>query len=177
MRCSGWSSRAIWASSAVAALLFATPAWAHLSVSPAKVKTGALVDLTFAAPNADDAAGIGRVTITPPAGFVLDDGEAKPGWTQSRAGGSITWSGGNIPPRQYATFGVRGTVPRSAGTIVFAVLVADRTGKSTPYRVGLEVAGASTDFGKPALAVAGAAALLALAAFFVGLYVWLRPPR
>jgi uncharacterized protein YcnI len=141
------------------------------------VKTGALVDLTFSAPNADDAVGISRVTITPPPGFVLDDGEAKPGWTQSRSGSSLTWSGGNIPRRQYATFGLRGTVPRSSGTIVFEVLVADRTGRSIPYRVGLEVAGSSTDFGKPAIVVAIAAAFLALGAFFVGLYVWLRPPR
>lgn len=177
MRCSGWSSRAIWACSALAALAFASPASAHLSVSPTKVQTGALVDLTFSAPNADDAVGISRITITPPPGFVLDDGEAKAGWTQSRSGGSLTWSGGNIPLRQYATFALRGTVPRSSGTIVFGVLVADRTGRSIPYRVGLEVAGKPTDFGKPALVVALVAALLALAAFFVSLYVWLRPPR
>jgi uncharacterized protein YcnI len=141
------------------------------------VHTGDLVDLTFSAPNTDDAAGIDRVTITPPAGFALDDAEAKPGWTQSRAGGTVTWTGGRIPQHQYATFGLRGTMPERAGTIVFRVVVADRRGTAIPYRVGIDVAGDSTDFGKPALVVAVAAALLALAAFFVGLYVWLRPPR
>jgi uncharacterized protein YcnI len=177
MRCSGWSSRAIWASSVAAALVLAPSAWAHLSVTPTKVPAGRLVDLTFSAPNADDAAGIDRVTVTPPPGFALDDAEAKPGWTQSRAGGSVTWTGGNIPLREYATFGLRGTVPDRAGTIVFGVVVADRNGTSVPYRVGVEVAGEQTDYGKPALALAVVAAVLALAAFFVALYVWLRPPR
>ena len=130
MRCSGWSSRAIWASSVAAALVLAPSAWAHLSVTPTKVPAGRLVDLTFSAPNADDAAGIDRVTVTPPPGFALDDAEAKPGWTQSRAGGSVTWTGGNIPLREYATFGLRGTVPDRAGTIVFGVVVADRNGTS-----------------------------------------------
>ena len=51
MRFSGWSSLAI---SVCSALVFAAPAGAHLSVNPDTVRTGALVDLVFSVPNADD---------------------------------------------------------------------------------------------------------------------------
>jgi uncharacterized protein len=180
MRFSAWSLRAI---SVCSALLFAAPAWAHLSVSPTQVKAGALVDLTFGAPNEDDPVGIDHVTLRAPAGFDLDDAEAKPGWTQSRAGDAITWTGGNIPKGQYATFGLRGTAPTATGTIVFNLLAGDRTGRSVTYRVAVDVVSASPhdqgarSLGKAALAVALVAAALGLAALFVGLYVWLRPPR
>ena len=94
MRFSAWSLRVI---SVCSALVFVPSAWAHLSVSPTRVGVGEAVDLTFGAPNEDDALGIDHVTLTVPQGFDLDDAEAKPGWTQSRSGGAITWSGGRIP--------------------------------------------------------------------------------
>ena len=98
------------------------------------------------------------MTLRVPPGFDLDDAEAKPGWTQSRAGDAITWSGGRIPQGEYATFAIRGTAPKTAGTVTFNVLVGDRTGKSITYRVGLDVAKSTTrdngarTLGKAALA-------------------------
>ena len=182
MRFSGWSSLAIWVSSLAGALLFAAPAGAHLSINPGTVRTGALVDLVFSVPNAADPTGIDQVTIAAPAAFVLDDGEAVAGWTQTRSGQTLTWKGGNIPLRQYARFGIRGTAPLQAGTVLFNVLVADRTGSSLTYRVGIQVAAhgprdnGARSLGKAALIVAVVGAALALAAMFVALYVWLRPP-
>jgi len=179
MRFSAWSLRVI---SVCSALVFAPSAWAHLSVSPTRVSVGEAVDLTFSAPNEDDDLGVDHVTLTVPAGFDLDDAEAKPGWTQSRAGGSITWSGGRIPRGQYATFGIRGNAPKTPGTVTFNVLVGDRTGKSITYRVDLDVVKSTTrdngarSLGKAAIAVALLAGALALVGLFVGLYVWLRPP-
>jgi len=179
MRFSAWSLRVI---SVCSALVFAPSAWAHLSVSPTRVGVGEAVDLTFSAPNEDDDLGVDHVTLTLPVGFDLDDAEAKPGWTQSRAGGSITWTGGRIPKGQYATFGIRGTAPKTTGTVTFNVLVGDRTGKSITYRVGLDVVKSTTrdngarSLGKAAIAVALLAGALALVGLFVGLYVWLRPP-
>ena len=122
------------------------------------------------------------MTLGIPADFQLDDAEAKPGWTQSRTGQAITWSGGLIPTRQYATFSIRGTAPSRAETVLFNVLVGDRTGKSITYRVGLDISATSSQdhgartLGKAALGVAIVAAILALGALFVGLYLWLRPP-
>jgi uncharacterized protein YcnI len=179
MKFSAWSLRAI---SVCSALLFVPSAWAHLSVSPTRVSVGEAVDLTFGAANEDDDLGVDHVTLTVPAGFDLDDAEAKPGWTQSKAGGSITWSGGRIPKGEYATFGIRGTAPSAPGTITFKVLVGDRTGKSITYQVGLDVVMSTTrdnsarSLGKAAIAVALVAGALGLGALFIGIYVWLRPP-
>jgi len=179
MKFSAWSLRAI---SVCSALLFAPSAWAHLSVSPTRVSVGEAVDLTFGAANEDDDLGVDHVTLTVPSGFDLDDAEAKPGWTQSTSGDSVSWSGGRIPKGQYATFGIRGTAPASPGTVTFKVLVGDRTGKSITYQVGLDVVASTSrdngarSLGKAAIAVALLAGLLALAALFVGIYVWLRPP-
>jgi uncharacterized protein YcnI len=179
MRCSGWSSLAI---SVCSALVFASAASAHLSLDPARVQKGEAVELTFSVPNEDDAVGVDHVTLGIPADFDLDDAEAKPGWTQSRTGQAITWSGGLIRKGQYATFSIRGTAPGKVETVLFNVLVGDRTGKSITYRVGLDVAAHGTQdsgarsLGKAALIVAIAAAGLALIGLFVGLYVWLRPP-
>jgi uncharacterized protein YcnI len=168
--------------SVCSALVVVPSAWAHLSVSPTRVGVGEAVDLTFGAPNEDDALGIDHVTLRVPAGFDLDDAEAKPGWTQSRTGDAVTWSGGRIPRGEYATFGIRGTAPKTAGAVTFNVLVGDRSGKSITYRVDLDVVKSTTrdngarTLGKAAIAVALAAAVLALSGLFVGIYLWLRPP-
>ncbi len=181
MKFSGWSSRATWAfCSAALALVLAPAAFAHLSVDPSSVHTGALVDLTFSAPNQSDAIGVDHVTLGIPSAFALDDAEAKPGWTQSRTGQAITWWGGRIPKGQYATFSIRGTAPSKPETVLFNVLVGDRTGKSITYRVAVDVTsstgrdnGART-LGKAALLVGFVAGLLALGAGFLSLYAWLR---
>ena len=179
MKSSAWLSLSI---SVCSALALAAPAAAHLSIDPAHVHKGQLVELVFSVPNEDDAIGVDHVTLGIPQDFQLDDMEAKPGWTQSRTGQAVTWSGGLIPKGTFARFSIRGTAPRKAETVLFNVLVGDRTGKSITYRVGLDVTatadrdkGART-LGKAALGVAIVAAVLALGALFVGLYLWLRTP-
>jgi hypothetical protein len=188
MRCSGWSSRGIWASSAalfalLSTLVLAVPAGAHLSINPSGVLRGQLVDLVFSVPNEDDPYGIDHVTLGIPQEFQLDDAEAKPGWSQSRTGQAVAWSGGNIPKGTFARFAIRGTAPPRAGMVLFNVLVGDRRGKSITYRVPLEVmahgpqdAGARS-LGRAALIVAIVAVAIALGAGFVALHLWLRPPR
>jgi uncharacterized protein YcnI len=179
MRFSAWSLRAI---SVCSALVFTGTAWGHLSVSPTRVGSGDAVDLTFGAPNEDDALGIDHVTLRVPAGFDLDDAEAKPGWTQSRSGDAITWSGGMIPKGQFASFTIRGDAPQQTGVATFGVLVGDRAGKSVTYRVDLQVVsslsedGSARSLGKVAIGIALGAALLGLAGLFLGIYAWLRPP-
>jgi uncharacterized protein YcnI len=176
-------SRGTWAfSAAVGALVLAPAAAAHLSLDPNQVERGALVDLTFSVPNQDDPYDVDHVSLGMPPDFELDDAEAKPGWTQSRAGQSISWSEGRIPKGEYATFSIRGTAPKRVETVLFNVLVGDRTGKSITYRVGLHVvANTSSDSGarrlaKAALILAIVGAGLAVFAGFFGLYLWLRPP-
>ena len=180
MRCSAWSLLSI---SVCSALVFAAPAWAHLSLNPNHLQTNELADLTFSAPNEDDALGVDRVTSTAPPGFALDDGEAKPTWTQSRSGAAtITWTGGRIPKGEYATFGIRGTAPAKAQTLTFGVVVGDRAGKTVAYTIPLQVVGhgpqdsGARSLGTAALIAAVIASALALGALFLGLYLWLRPP-
>jgi hypothetical protein len=126
--------------------------------------------------------GVDRVTLGIPSDFQLDDAEAKPGWTQSRTGQAITWSGGHIPMGQYATFSIRGTAPEKVETVLFNVLIGDRAGKSITYRVGLDVIPGGThdtgarSLGKAAVIVGLVAAVLALGSLFLGLYLWLRSP-
>src|SRR3954471_21728336 len=163
-------------------LALAAPAFAHLSIDPARVHTRALADLVFSVPNVGDAHGIDHVTLGIPSDFDLDDVEAKSGWTQSRTGQAVTWSGGMIPKGTFARFAIRGTAPAKAETVLFNVLVGDRTGKSITYRVALDVTATSNEdrgartLGRGALGVAIVAAVLALGALFLGLYLWLRPP-
>jgi uncharacterized protein YcnI len=179
MRFSAWSLRVI---SVCSALVFVPSAWGHLSIDPNRVRTGAEVDLVFSVPNEGDAVDVDPVTLGIPSDFELDDAEAKPGWTQSRTGQAVTWSGGRIPKGQYGTFTIRGTAPHKVETILFNVLVGDRRGKSITYRVGLDVSAhgeqdsGARSLGKAALIVAVIGAALALAALFVSLYLWLRPP-
>ena len=179
MRCRGWLSLGILAFSG---LVFAGPALAHLSINPSTIHTGQLVDLDFSIPNADDPHGIDHVTLGIPADFQLDDAEAKPGWTQSRTGQAVTWSGGKIPKHQFARFAIRGTAPNKVETVLFNVLVGDRTGKSITYRVGVNVVAhgpedqGARSLGKAALIAAIVAAAFALGALFLGLYLWLRSP-
>ena len=164
------------------ALALAAAAGAHLSINPASVQTGALVDLVFSVPNVGNAVGIDHVTLGIPQDFDLDDMEAKPGWTQSRTGQAVTWSGGMIPKGTFARFAIRGTAPSKPETVLFNVLVGDRLGKSITYRVGLDVASTTNEdtgarsLGKAALGVAIAGGVVALGALFLGLYLWLRPP-
>jgi uncharacterized protein YcnI len=164
------------------ALTLAPSALAHLSLTPKATTVGADVDVVFAVPNEDDPNGVVRVTIGAPREFQLDDAEAKPGWTQTRSGQAITWSGGRIPEHQFATFTVRGTAPKTPGSVLFNVLVGSQKGETTTYRVGLAVNEHTTqdtgarNLGKAALFIALGAGAIALAAGFLALYVWLRPP-
>lgn len=182
MKCSAWSSRAIWAcSAAVLAAVVAGPAAARtLNLMPRTVVPGSPVMLTFTAPNPRDTTGVDHVTLGIPSDFVLDAAEAKPGWTVSRTEQAITWSGGLIPKGEFATFAIHGTAPTHVETVLFNVIVGDKSGKSITYHVGLDVsAAANHDTGarslaRAALIVAIVGLAMALAAGFLALGGWLR---
>ena len=190
MRSSGWSSRSIWACRALtlgAAALLASPPSAHtairprFSIDPPSVSPSAPVDLVVSVPNANDRMAIDHVTIGIPQDFSLVDAEAKTGWQQSRTGQAVTWWGGTIPESQFARFGLRGTAPPRAETVLFNVVIGDRSGKSATYQVPLEVAepvvpASSRSTARAALVVASIALLLALGAGTGGLLLWLRRP-
>jgi len=191
MRSSGWSSRSTWACRAAVALaavaVFAvSPAGRaaenpRLWIDPQTVSPGTDVYLVVFVPNWHDGKGIDHVTLGIPQDFSLADAEAKTGWKQSRTGQAVTWWGGTIPENQFARFGVRGTAPPRAETVLFNVVVGDRTGKSSTYHVPLEVAAPtvpnnSRSVARAALVVASVALALALGAGIGALLLWLKRP-
>lgn len=173
MRYSAWSSQSTWACSAlaaVAALTVVGAAEAHVSIEPRVVPPRSVAEVVLSVPNEANATGVDHVTLGIPGAFALDDAETKPGWTQSRTGQAITWSGGVIRKGQFARFAIRGTAPARPVRILFNVLVGNRKGKSTTYRVALDVGAAPTarprtsGVAKAALILAVAAAVLAAGA-------------
>jgi hypothetical protein len=186
MRCNAWSSRSTWACSVAAAAALGLPATAgaaqaQLTIDPPSVAPGQKAELAVAVPNVNDRMGVNHVTIGIPQDFLLEDAEAKNGWKQSRTGQAVTWWGGNIPAGEYVRFDVRGTAPIQPETVLFNVVIGDRSGKSATYNVPLEVAAPAThdsahSLAKAALIVAVVGGVLALAALLVGLALWQRRP-
>ena len=94
----------------------------------------------------------------------------------------LSWSGGKIP--RTSTRGSASAAPRLSRRRRSSSTCSSATGPATSitYRVGLGVVAHGTrdpgarSLGKAALVVAVIGAALALAALFVGLYLWLRPP-
>ncbi|HST18032.1 MAG TPA: hypothetical protein VLK36_10205 [Gaiellaceae bacterium] len=191
MRSSGWSSRSTWVcralavGAAIAALAGPGAALAaegaRLSIDPPTVAPGTAVDLVVSVPNATDKVAIDHVTIGIPQDFSLEDAEAKTGWRQSRTGQAVTWWGGSIPENQFARFGVRGTAPPQAETVLFNVVIGDHSGRSMTYHVPLEVAApvvhdSSRSLAKAALVVACIAVALALGGGIAAFALWLKAP-
>jgi uncharacterized protein len=94
-------------------LLSASPAFAHVAVSPSEVPEGEAAQLTFRVPNESDSASTTSVEIAMPADRTFDFVSAKavPGWTIDTAKDgdtitSITWSGGEIAPGQFDEFSI-----------------------------------------------------------------------
>ena len=178
MRCSAWSSRSTWACSLALAVTLAhastgRAAESRLQIDPPSVAPGTHVELAVSVPNSSDHMGVNHVTIGIPQDFSLDAAEAKTGWKQSRTGQAVTWWGGSIPVGEFVRFGVRGTAPSSPETVLFNVVVGDRSGKSATYKVPLEVAAPSTHassrpLARTALVVAICGTVLGLVAVALG---------
>ena len=150
MRSSGWSSRGTWACSALAlgatvAALGAPSAGlaaetARLSIDPPSVAPGAAVDLVVLGPERGPTRWGSTTSRSASRRTSRWRTRRRSRWKQSRTGQAVTWWGGSIPENQFARFGVRGTAPPQAETVLFNVVIGDHTGKSTTYRVPLEVA-------------------------------------
>lgn len=143
---------------------------AHVSVTPDRAAPGQFLTYTVVVPNeAVDEATVG-VELTVPAGVLVETAQAVPGWTV-RIGtrddgtiGSISWSGGRIPPRTFGTFGVRARSPERPGTLRWtvtqrydrhAVTWAGAPGSKSPAASTL-VAGAGNPVAAPVGTPAGA---------------------
>jgi periplasmic copper chaperone A len=115
-------------------LLAAAPAAAHVTVVPQSAAPGALETFTFTVPNEEPDQSTVALDVRLPAGFRLEAAQSLPGWTTvvesaaDRTPVAVHWTGGRIPPQQFATFEVIGRLPATGTSARFpAVQHYDRT--------------------------------------------------
>lgn len=172
-----------------AALAVAGQAAAHAHVSPPVVVAEEGQELALAVPTEKEDAQTTSVELTPPAGFSVDSFAPAPGWkrdVQSSGSGEeatvekVTWSGGSVPTGEYAVFRFLARA-ESSKTYTFEVRqtysdgsVVDWTGpesSDTPaptIEARSPLGGSSSTLAIVALAIGGAALLVAVAALAAG---------
>lgn len=125
---------------AVAFLLSAAGASAHIRLSPAEAAHGATVTLAFRVPNervgADTTLVVVQFPRDHPIVSVMAEGVA--GWTVRVAmkGGAvdtITWSGGAIRPGAQQTFPVRAVLPATGDVLYFRAVQTYSSGETVRW--------------------------------------------
>ena len=102
MRFSGWSSLVI---SACSALVLATPAAAHVTVTPPFVPTGDSATFSLTGPNERNEPMTG-FAVSIPRGFRLVAAHSPNGWSATVREKRATWTGGSLAAGTEATFHV-----------------------------------------------------------------------
>ena len=127
---------AIAAAALGAVALLAAPAAAHVTVQPNEAVAGSFSRFVVRVPNERDDASTVKVTVNfPPMAFVSF--EDAPGWTRKEKTGkfdepvtafdseitegitSVTWSGGEVEPGEFAEFGFSARMPDEHTSLTF----------------------------------------------------------
>jgi uncharacterized protein YcnI len=100
-------------------LAVSAPAWAHLVVSPEEVAAGDYTTLTVSVPTEKEVPTT-KIRMEVPEGFLLSGVQPVPGWEYAfeEDGGvitAVTWSGGEIGPREFQQFLVQARAPEEPG--------------------------------------------------------------
>ena len=171
------------------ALVLAGSALAHAEMSPPIAVQKTTQIFTLAVPTEKEGATTSSVELTPPSGFSIDSFASTPGWArkvQQTGSGEetqiekVTWSGGNTPHEEAATFQFLGSAD-SAKTYSFKVRqvysdgsVVDWTGPESSDTPAPTIesksslgGGGSNTLAIVALIVGALAAVLAIAALVV----------
>jgi hypothetical protein len=138
MRCSGWSSLAISASSALAALVLAAPAAAHVTASPAFLPAGGEATLTLSVPNERDEP-MTELAVTAPPGVRLVRAHPAGPWTAAIEGETATWSGGSVEPGATGSFLLTLAAPARPGPAELAAEQRYPGGETVRWPVALTV--------------------------------------
>src|SRR5690242_17376996 len=110
------------ATTAVAVLAFAAPAFGHAVVSPPVVESGALQVFTLSVPTERDDRLTTGIELTVPKGFAIDSFAPARGWKRKVAStGSgetavvttVSWTGGSVPTGEDAVFQFNATASTS----------------------------------------------------------------
>ena len=102
-----------------AMLAVSAPAWAHVVVSPEEVRAGDYETLTVSVPTEKEIPTT-EIRIEVPEGFLLSGVQPVPGWEYGfeEDGGvvkAVTFSGGEIRPREFQQFLVQAQAPEEPG--------------------------------------------------------------
>jgi uncharacterized protein YcnI len=102
-----------------AMLTVSAPAWAHVVVSPEVVTAGDYETLTVSVPTEKEIPTT-KIRVEVPEGFLLSGVQPVPGWnhTFEEDGGvvrAVTFSGGEIGPREFQQFLVQAQAPEEPG--------------------------------------------------------------
>lgn len=103
----------------------AGPASAHVTVDPAAVAAGQLVQLTFTVPNEQPDQDTIGLDVRLPKGFLLESAQTVPGWTTrvdlspSKIPTAVHWTGGRSAPKTFVTFAIRGRMPTGGSSALF----------------------------------------------------------
>jgi len=94
-------------------------AWAHVTVSPKEVPADSYQVLVVRAPTEKDISTTG-IRVEVPEGFTVSGVRPVPGWEsefEEDAGviRAITWSGGEIQPREFQEFAIQAKTPEQTG--------------------------------------------------------------
>jgi uncharacterized protein YcnI len=100
-------------------LAVSAPAWAHVVVSPEEVTAGDYETLTVSVPTEKEIPTT-KIRVEVPEGFLLSGVQPVPGWehTLEEDGGvvrTVTFSGGEIRPREFQQFLVQAQAPEEPG--------------------------------------------------------------
>ena len=138
MRCSGWSSLAISVCSALALLVLAAPAAAHVVASPTFLPSKGSESIGFEAPNERDDP-MTSFTLAAPAGIEIQHAHPVDGWDGTVADGVATWTGGSLPASQTETFGVTLRADSDPGTVTLQATQGYGSGAVVEWPVELTV--------------------------------------
>jgi uncharacterized protein YcnI len=102
-----------------AMLAVSAPAWAHVVVSPEEVTAGDYETLTVSVPTEKEIPTT-EIRVEVPEGFLLSGVQPVPGWEHSfeEDGGvvrAVTFTGGEIRPREFQQFLVQAQAPEEPG--------------------------------------------------------------
>lgn len=139
MRCSGWSSLAISGCSALALLVLAAPAAAHVVASPTFLASKSSESISFEAPNERDDP-MTSFTITAPDGLLVDHVHPADGWNAGLVNGTAAmWSGGSLPAGETATFGVTLEADAEPGVVTLQAKQGYASGAVVEWPVALTI--------------------------------------
>ena len=131
--------RGLWVSALSACLLLATSgmALAHVTVQPEEVSGGEYEKLTVTVPSEKEIPTT-EVRVDIPEGFTVSGVKPVPGWEyefEEEAGvvTAVTWSGGQIGPREFQEFEMQAQTPEEPGDFSFGAIQTYEDGSTAEW--------------------------------------------